>query len=280
MLSQTEQAFFVIADISGYTQFLSAVELDHAHDIIGDLMDTVVRRLRPTFRLQVRGRRRVRLCGRRQDRRLRAAGRRGGDLLRVPPSARTIRQATTCECEACRKNAGSRPQIRRPSRRIRQTKLAGREELAGRDVIVVHRLLKNDVGEKAYALYSAPFVQAMGVDANAQGLVAHLESIDMIGELPCWVRDLHEAWRREQDRQRNEVTRDKAGMVIPLEIAAARPRVWDYFTSRTCGRNGARWTAFARRRRPAAAAPASSIIACMAITSSSRRCLTGALTTT
>ncbi len=51
MLAKPESACFVIADISGYTSFLADVELDHAHDIIADVMDTVLRRLRPPFRL-------------------------------------------------------------------------------------------------------------------------------------------------------------------------------------------------------------------------------------
>ena len=41
----------MIADISGYTGFLAGVELEHAQDIIADAMDTMVRRLRPPFRL-------------------------------------------------------------------------------------------------------------------------------------------------------------------------------------------------------------------------------------
>src|SRR5437763_16774717 len=51
MLPKTESATFVIADISGYTTFLAGVELDHAHDIIADVMATVARCLRPPFRL-------------------------------------------------------------------------------------------------------------------------------------------------------------------------------------------------------------------------------------
>ena len=51
MLEKPESACFVIADISGYTSFLNAAELDHAQDILADLMDTVVRGLRPPFRL-------------------------------------------------------------------------------------------------------------------------------------------------------------------------------------------------------------------------------------
>ena len=51
MLPKAESACFLIADISGYTSYLAGVELDHAQDIIADLMDTVVRCLRPPFRL-------------------------------------------------------------------------------------------------------------------------------------------------------------------------------------------------------------------------------------
>ena len=94
-------------------------------------------------------------------------------------------------------------------------KMAGREELAGRDVILIHRLLKNAVNERfgghAYALYSDACIQAMGIDPAAQGLVEHSETIDIIGEVKCWVRDLEEAWQKENDRQRTEVTREDAG---------------------------------------------------------------------
>src|SRR5258705_8095860 len=51
MLPKPELAYFAIADISGYTRFIAGVELDHAQDIIADLMETVVKGLRPPFRL-------------------------------------------------------------------------------------------------------------------------------------------------------------------------------------------------------------------------------------
>ena len=51
MLPAPEAAYLLIADISGYTSFLAGVELDHAQDIIADLMDAVVKGLRPPFRL-------------------------------------------------------------------------------------------------------------------------------------------------------------------------------------------------------------------------------------
>jgi hypothetical protein len=50
-LYATETACCVIADISGYTNFLAGVELDHAQDIIADVMNTSARSLvRPRHR--------------------------------------------------------------------------------------------------------------------------------------------------------------------------------------------------------------------------------------
>ena len=51
MLPTTKSACFAIADISGYTNFVSGINIDHAQDIIADIMDTLVRALRPPFRL-------------------------------------------------------------------------------------------------------------------------------------------------------------------------------------------------------------------------------------
>jgi len=39
MLPKPESACFMIADISGYTSFLAGAELDHAQDIITDVME-------------------------------------------------------------------------------------------------------------------------------------------------------------------------------------------------------------------------------------------------
>src|SRR5258707_5578129 len=113
-------------------------------------------------------------------------------------------------------------------------KMSGRDELAGPRSRLMHRLLKNGVNERmaghAYALYSDPCIRAMGIDPAAQGLVEHRESIDIIGEMTCWVRDLEAAWQQEKDRQMNQVTREAAAAVIEFDVAAPRPAVWEHFT--------------------------------------------------
>ena len=42
MPDRPETACLVVADISGYTSYLAGVELDHAQDILADLIDSVV----------------------------------------------------------------------------------------------------------------------------------------------------------------------------------------------------------------------------------------------
>ena len=235
MLPKPESACFVIADISGYTSFLAGVELDHAHDIITDVMDTVLRCLRPPFRLaKFEGDAAFVYA---------VTDKVDGSLLQDAIESayfafrkrlRNIKQSTTCECKACSKMQDLDLKFVSHHGEFIKHKMAGHEELAGRDIILIHRLLKNAVNERlgshAYALYSSPCIQAMGIDPVVQGLVEHRESIDIVGDVTCWVRNLEEAWKKERERQQNEVTRDKAAMVIEFDITAPRPTVWEYFT--------------------------------------------------
>ena len=236
MLATPERACFLIADISGYTSYLAGVELDHAQDIIADLMDVVVKSLRPGFRIAKFEGDAVFLL---------AAGEKfDGSLLQdsietayfsFRKRLRNIEQATSCRCKACHgMQALDLKFVAHHGEFIKQ-RMGGRDELAGRDVIMVHRLLKNAVkeriGECAYVLYSDACLQAMGVEAASQRLLEHSEAIEVLGELKCWIRDLAEAWDVEKERQRNLITRNAAAYLIEFDIAAVRPVVWGYFTS-------------------------------------------------
>src|ERR1700752_4068347 len=51
MTTSPETGFLVIADLTGYTAYLSDSEIEHAPAIAGDLLETIVGRLEPPFRL-------------------------------------------------------------------------------------------------------------------------------------------------------------------------------------------------------------------------------------
>ena len=235
MLAKPEAACSLIADISGYTSFVAGVELDHAQDIIADLMATVVKGLRPPFRV-------AKFEGDAVFAYALADKVDGSSLQDAVESAyfgfrkrlRTIKQATTCTCNACAEMQRLDLKFACHQGEFIRQRLAGREELAGRDVILIHRLLKNTVSERlgghAYALYSDACIRANAIDPLAQGLLAHVETIDVIGEVPCWVRDLELAWQRENEARRHEVARADAAMVLEFAFDAPRPAVWEYFT--------------------------------------------------
>ncbi len=236
MLPKPEQACFVIADISGYTSFLGAAELDHAQDIIADFMDATVKGLRPPFKL-------AKFEG---DAAFMYAlnEKIDGSLLQDAIDSayfkfrrrkRDIKQASVCACKACvAMNDLDFKFVVHYGEMVKQ-KMGGREEIAGGDVIVVHRLLKNSVSEKfggrAYALYSDACIRAMGIDPIAQGLVEHHEAIDIIGDTTLWLRDLEQAWANENARTRVEVAREDAYLTLAFDIAAPRQTVWEYITA-------------------------------------------------
>ncbi len=47
MSTATQNGFFVIADISGYTSFVAKTELDHSHEIFTELLELLVERFQP-----------------------------------------------------------------------------------------------------------------------------------------------------------------------------------------------------------------------------------------
>src|SRR3989454_2204820 len=148
MLPKSESACFVIADISGYTSYLAGVELDHAQDILADLIGTVVTALRPNFRL-------AKLEGDAAFTFAPAEKVDGSLLLDTIERCyfgfrrrrRDVRQATSCECDACMRIPDLNLKFVAHVGPVVRQQMAGLDELIGRDVIVIHRLLKNSVAE-------------------------------------------------------------------------------------------------------------------------------------
>lgn len=285
MLAKSEPACFVIADISGYTGFLASVEIEHAQDIVADFMGTVVKSLRPPFKL-------AKFEG--DAAFLYAAGETpDGSLIqdtieqayfKFCRRRRDVVQASSCTCKACAKMGDLDFKFVVHHGDMVKQKMGGREELAGRDVILVHRLLKNGVAEKlgghAYALYSDTALRAMGIDPSANGLMAHGETIDVIGEVALWAKDLEAAWEKENERRRVEVTKAEAYLTLAFDFAARARRYGSISRCRACGSNGGRpmRSSSARARGGAGSAPRT--IACMASTRSSRSSSIGGPSTT
>ena len=235
MLPAAQSTCFLIADISGYTRYLADVELDHAQDILADLIGTVVTALRPNFRL-------AKLEGDAAFTYMNAEKVDGSMLLDTIERCyfgfrrrrRDVRHATSCECNACAQIPDLDLKFVVHHGLAMHQKVAGREELLGSDVIVAHRLLKNEVvetlGMSAYALISQACIEAADLDPAELGMQPHSETYDRIGDVAAWAHDLERRWQEEEARGRVRVAPEDAYVTVSIPTNAPPQVAWEFLT--------------------------------------------------
>jgi len=236
MAATPETGYLVIADLTGYTAYLSGSELEHAPVIAGDLLETIVGRLDPPFRLaKFEGDAGFLFV---ED------GRADGSLLLDAIEAsylafrrrlRSIDAATTCDCNSCRLAPRLDLKVFVHHGSYVHSRIVGRDELAGTDVILVHRLLKGTVAAEArragFALFTTAAIDALGLDPAGLGLAAAEESIEHLGVVPTYIWDLEARWLAESGQRRMDGA--EGGVVLDIDtILAAEPSVvWAHLTA-------------------------------------------------
>ena len=235
MLSTAQPTCFLIADISGYTGYLADVELDHAQDILADLIGAVVTALRPNFRL-------AKLEGDAAFTFMTAEKIDGSMLLDTIERCyfgfrrrrRDVRQATSCECNACSRIPDLDLKFVVHHGEAILQKVAGRQELLGSDVIVVHRLLKNEVveqlGMNAYALFTQRCIDVTDIDPAALDMREHTETFDRIGDVPAWAHDLERRWQEEEARARVFVPEGESILTVSIPTKVPPQVAWEFLT--------------------------------------------------
>lgn len=191
-IHQPEGGFLVLADISGFTAFTTATELDHGAAVIGALLAEVMNALSPPLEIQELEGDAVFALG--SDHVL-PPGAPLLELLRGAYLAFRERQQdmqadSSCSCRACSSvRALSLKMVVHHGRFVRQS-VGGRPRVAGPDVILAHRLLKNEVEGQAYILLTTAALERLAVDpvvAGAQPLTARYAHF---GEVTCFVLGL------------------------------------------------------------------------------------------
>lgn len=226
--SEVQTGLLLIADVSGYTAYLSRVELEHSHDILAELMGVLAHSLAGRFEvIEVEG-----------DAVF--VHHAGGDLngveamsvvercyLAFAQRRDMIRLGSTCSCRACRSIDSLDLKFVVHHGRYVCRSVAGANKLVGPDVVVVHRLLKNVVSEalgtRAYVLFTAAAAAGLGLglglglDTTAEGLVP----VEL---------DLGPFWDQQRDTERARVRPASAVVQFRTSLPGPPALVWEHLT--------------------------------------------------
>lgn len=231
-----QRGSLIIADIGGYTSYLTSVELEHSHDILADLVDTVVGNLSAVFRL-------AKLEGDAVFCYDFEASPNGQSVLAAIEGTyfafrrrlRDIAHLTTCTCNACSKIPSLDLKFVAHHGEFIVHEVAGHAELLGPDVITVHRLLKNTIvetiGSRAYAFLTEASIDSCTLDPQLLGLTRHSELYDDVGEIVGYLLDLGARWAAEQERASIHIGPDVADLSLEIDVGTPPPALWDLVSS-------------------------------------------------
>ena len=197
-MEQEKEVVLLIADISGYTRFMlnNARTLVHAQTVITALMNAVINEAEVPLKIAKLEGDAVFLyvaAGRRWAEDKAAVRQKLAGLHRAFTRRLAELQATnTCDCQACLHIQALTIKFVVHAGKALFYRIGGLSELAGPDVIIVHRLLKNEIQGNEYLLLTRAAFDALGFDA--EGFQPAVEHYDDVGDIPVMVRTDLKAW--------------------------------------------------------------------------------------
>jgi hypothetical protein len=185
-----QRAVLLIADIGGYTNYMqwNRMHLAHAQQAVANLLESVIdagKGLKlaklegdAAFFWAPGGDAKVLVCERLSDMRRSFLARR-----------EKMKTAIACDCDSCAQLDSLSLKFVAHEGEVAQQKVKRHAELAGVDVILVHRMLKNDVPVPEYVLMTDPVADRL--DEQMRGLCSPLtHNFDGIGETATYYLDL------------------------------------------------------------------------------------------
>ena len=224
--------YLVLADISGYTEFLTGTELEHAHAIVTELMALIRSQLVPPL-VFVKLEGDAVLCY--ADAGTFADGERLLEVLEVcyfefSNRLFDMERATTCRCAACARMGSLDLKFVAHFGTFMVQHEGGAVDLAGPDVILAHLLLKNNVteqfGYRAYVLFTDVCLRRIPASID---LPAHAETYPSFGETTGGVHDLKPVLAQMRDTASEYLRATDADLESSVELPFPPALVWQYF---------------------------------------------------
>ena len=233
-LPTAQEGCLLLADITGYTAYLQGTELEHAQDVLADLLETIIAWIEPPFEVS-------KLEGDAVFAHMPAADIDSPMLFDTVESTyfafrrrlRDVVHATTCDCNACVLIPSLDLKFFVHSGSYVVRRIARTEELTGADVVLAHRLLKGSareiVGNDAYFVLTQSALDAIDGDAEALGLTSHIEHYD-VGDIDVFIENLQDRWVAEERRTHSVVSLETALGSMGGNLPGEPHEVWPWFT--------------------------------------------------
>jgi uncharacterized protein YndB with AHSA1/START domain len=230
----TQFGYFLIADITGYTAYLSASELDHAQKSLTALLNLLIKQTKPPLIIS-------RLAGDAvisyalSDKFI--AGQTFVEMLEdtyvgFRRMVELMVRNATCPCNACRNIGSLDLKFFVHYGEFAVQKLDAHDELVGSDVNLIHRLLKNsvpaDTGIRAYTLFTDAAVRQLGLVPEIEGFVPHNEAYEHLGTVATWIEDMHPVWEAKRAALEASVAPASVLFSLDADVAAPPEAVWDF----------------------------------------------------
>lgn len=253
-MAETKHGYLVLADISGYTSYLAQVELDHAHGILSDLLETIVEQFKPLLTISKLEGDAV-FANVDEERVIRPES-----LLELIENTyiafrrkrESSQRTTTCTCRACQNIGTLELKFFLHHGDYIVQNISGIRELVGSDVNLIHRLTKNHVTEntgwKAYLLFTQTAMECLKMQLD--GLHPQDETYEHLGTVPTWTCNLIPRYEALTSAHRVTIPRGEADVVTIHEFNASLCTVWDWIMdiqnrNKTMGGIGS-WTVISR----------------------------------
>ena len=232
MSTTTQHGYLVIADISGYTSFVAGTELDHSHEILSDLLETICVQIEKLLTIH-------KLEGDAVFAYVpEALVARGETILELLESTylafrdrqTDIRRATTCTCRACQNIPSLDLKFIMHHGDYILQQVRNIREMVGSDVNLIHRLLKNHVAEatgwRAYLMITEACLSHL--DLTLEGAYEQMESYEHLGEIKTINIDMHERYRELKAARRFVITEKDAHLYFTVDFPTPPPVTWEW----------------------------------------------------
>lgn len=209
-----------MADISGYTAFVAATELEHSREILSELLEVTSRELEKHL-VPVRLQGDAIICVGRDDEVvpcLEAA------FVAFHRRVRAMVAATTCPCAACRTVPQLTLKFVAHYGEYSNVEVRGTKDLVGAHVNIAFRLLKNHVPSHEYLLITRAVLERLPAPARER-FVPIVEEYDL-GRVEAFYRDLHDLRALSVRPTHPPVTKGAAQVRAETTVAAPPAVLW------------------------------------------------------